>query len=117
MNHLVSDAVGMADALGRERFHLVGHDCGGAVLPVCGQGWLFWMLLGRKQVYRSLKRMVRVIYHGERAGWTDDWYCKSKWLIDQLIYSRSHRPYLTHYIASVEKKDWSRSSGSANSNE
>jgi SAM-dependent methyltransferase len=51
-----------------------------------------------------------VIYHGERAGWTDDWYSKSKWLIDQLIYSRDHRPYLTHYTATVQKKDWSRSS-------
>lgn len=58
-----------------------------------------------------------VIYHGERAGWTDDWYCKSQWLIDQLIYSRGHRPYLTHYIASVDKKDWSGSSGSANKSE
>jgi pimeloyl-ACP methyl ester carboxylesterase len=31
MPRLVSDVVGMAAALGRERFHLVGHDWGGAV--------------------------------------------------------------------------------------
>lgn len=31
MGHLVSDVMGMADRLGRERFHLVGHDWGGAV--------------------------------------------------------------------------------------
>jgi pimeloyl-ACP methyl ester carboxylesterase len=31
MRHLVEDVLGMADALGRERFHLVGHDWGGAV--------------------------------------------------------------------------------------
>ncbi len=29
--HLVADVVGMADALGRERFHVVGHDWGAAV--------------------------------------------------------------------------------------
>lgn len=31
MGNLAADVVGMADALGRERFHLVGHDWGGAV--------------------------------------------------------------------------------------
>ena len=31
MGNLVADAVGMVDALGYERFHLVGHDWGGAV--------------------------------------------------------------------------------------
>jgi pimeloyl-ACP methyl ester carboxylesterase/sugar lactone lactonase YvrE len=31
MRNLVSDVIGMADALGREHFHLVGHDWGGAV--------------------------------------------------------------------------------------
>lgn len=31
MSNLVSDVIGMADALGREEFHLVGHDWGGAV--------------------------------------------------------------------------------------
>jgi len=31
MNYLVGDVIGIADALGRERFHLVGHDWGGAV--------------------------------------------------------------------------------------
>ena len=31
MGHLVGDVLGMATALGRDRFHLVGHDWGGAV--------------------------------------------------------------------------------------
>ncbi len=48
-----------------------------------------------------------VLYSGERAGWTDSWYENSKWLIDQLVYSRDHRPSLTHYIANMQKKDWS----------
>jgi pimeloyl-ACP methyl ester carboxylesterase len=34
MAHLVADVLGFADALGVERFHLVGHDWGGAV------GWV-----------------------------------------------------------------------------
>ena len=50
-----------------------------------------------------------VLHSGERAGWTDSWYEKSKWLIDQLVYSRDHRPSLTHYIADIQKKDWSSS--------
>ena len=31
MQHLVGDVLGIADALGREQFHLIGHDWGGAV--------------------------------------------------------------------------------------
>ena len=45
-----------------------------------------------------------VLYHGERVGWGSEWFEKSKWLIDQLVFSRDHRPHLTHYIATVEKK-------------
>ena len=48
-----------------------------------------------------------VLYHGERAGWSNAWFEKSKWLIDQLVFSRHHRPSLTHYVGTVEKKDWS----------
>ena len=44
-----------------------------------------------------------VLAHAERAGWSSDWYEKAKWLIDQLIYSRDQRPYLTHYVAAIEK--------------
>jgi len=36
--HLVADVLGLADALGTERFHLVGHDWGGAVA---------WQVAGR----------------------------------------------------------------------
>ena len=45
-----------------------------------------------------------VLCHGERAGWTDEWYGKAQWLIDQLTYSRDHRPYLTHYVIAVQKR-------------
>ncbi len=48
-----------------------------------------------------------VLYHGEQAGWGSAWFEKSKWLIDQIVFSRHHRPSLTHYVATVEKKDWS----------
>ena len=45
-----------------------------------------------------------VLYHGHSVGWDSGWFEKSKWLIDQLVFSRDHRPYLTHYTATVEKK-------------
>ena len=48
-----------------------------------------------------------VLYHGERAGWDRRWFEKSKWLIDQLVFSRDHKPSLTHYVGTVEKRDWS----------
>jgi pimeloyl-ACP methyl ester carboxylesterase len=38
--HLVGDVIGMADALGADRFHLVGHDWGAAVA---------WQVAGRHQ--------------------------------------------------------------------
>ena len=49
-----------------------------------------------------------VLYHGEHAGWGSGWFEKSKWLIEQLGFSRDHRPALTHYVATVQKKDWPR---------
>lgn len=49
-------------------------------------------------------------YHGQRAGWTDEWYTKSKWLIDQLVRSHNRRPYLTHYVATTQKKNRSAAS-------
>ena len=45
-----------------------------------------------------------LLHHGQRAGWTEKWYRKAKWLIDQVLHSRDHTPYLTHYIATLEKK-------------
>ena len=48
-----------------------------------------------------------VLHHGGHAGWSNTWFEKSKWLIDQLALSRDHRPSLTHYIGTVEKKNWS----------
>lgn len=46
-----------------------------------------------------------VLYHGEHAGWGSAWFEKSRWLIDQIVFSRDHEPSLTHYIGTVEKKD------------
>lgn len=48
-----------------------------------------------------------VLHHGEHTGWGSAWFKKSKWLIDQIVFSRHHRPALTHYIGTVQKKDWS----------
>ncbi len=44
-----------------------------------------------------------VLYHGERAGWTEEWYRKAEWLIDQLMFSRNNSPYLTHFILAAQK--------------
>jgi pimeloyl-ACP methyl ester carboxylesterase len=40
INHLVADVIGIADAVGADRFHLVGHDWGAAVA---------WQVAGRHQ--------------------------------------------------------------------
>jgi SAM-dependent methyltransferase len=44
-----------------------------------------------------------ILHHGQRAGWTGEWYQKAKWLIDQLLYSRDHAPNLTHYVATLKR--------------
>ena len=44
-----------------------------------------------------------ILHHGQRAGWTEQWYRKDSWLIDQLLFSRDHVPYLTHFVATVER--------------
>ncbi len=43
-------------------------------------------------------------YSGDRAGWTDEWFDGARWLAVQLTYGREHRPYLTHLVATVEKR-------------
>ena len=45
-----------------------------------------------------------ILHHGERAGWTDEWYHKAKWLIDQVAFSRRHTPYLAHYVTTLQKR-------------
>ena len=49
-----------------------------------------------------------VLYHGERARWTEEWLKDSRWLIDQITYSRERSPGLTHYVLTARKKDWSK---------
>lgn len=44
-----------------------------------------------------------LLYSGERAGWSEAYLQQGEWLISQLLYGRDHSPYLTHYIALLEK--------------
>ena len=46
-----------------------------------------------------------LLYSGERAGWSDAYLQQGEWLINQLHYGRHHRPYLTHYLALLEKQE------------
>lgn len=43
-------------------------------------------------------------YSGDRAGWTDEWFDGARWLAEQLAWGREGRPYLTHLVATVEKR-------------
>jgi SAM-dependent methyltransferase len=43
-------------------------------------------------------------YSGERAGWSAEWFAKGDWLAEQLAYGRRGRPYLTHFVATLEKR-------------
>ena len=45
-----------------------------------------------------------ILYGWHRAGWTHAWFQKSKWLIDQIVYGRQHKPYLTHYVLTAKKR-------------
>ena len=45
-----------------------------------------------------------VLYSAERAGWRDTYVQNARWLIDQLVFGRTHRPYLTHFVATAVKK-------------
>ena len=44
------------------------------------------------------------LYRGERDSWSDAWFAKHRWLAEHILYGRDHRPYLTHFIATVEKR-------------
>jgi len=44
------------------------------------------------------------LYRGEQAYWDYDWLKKASWLAEQILYGRENRPYLTHFIATVEKR-------------
>ena len=44
-----------------------------------------------------------ILHHGDSAGWTEEWQHKAKWLMGQLAFGRRHTPYLTHYVATLEK--------------
>ena len=45
-----------------------------------------------------------VLHHGQRAGWSQEWHLKARWLVDHLLYSRDHVPSLTHYVGAFERK-------------
>ena len=44
------------------------------------------------------------LYRGERASWNGAWLAKHRWLAEHILYGRDHRPYLTHFLATVEKR-------------
>ena len=56
----------------------------------------------------NLKAPVMVqdefLYRGERASWSGAWLAKNRWLAEHILYGRDHRPYLTHFIVTVEKR-------------
>ena len=45
-----------------------------------------------------------VLYGAEKVLWRETYFQKAKWLIDHIVYGRDHRPYLTHFVAVVEKR-------------
>lgn len=45
-----------------------------------------------------------ILYGSERAGESQEWFEKGQWLIRQLVHSRGHRPYLTHFVLSARKR-------------
>ena len=45
-----------------------------------------------------------ILYGGDKAAWSDTWFDKSKWLIQQIVHSRDHQPYLTHFLVTAEKR-------------
>lgn len=47
-----------------------------------------------------------VLYGGERSGWSASYLRNGQWLIDQIIFGRDHRPYLTHFMATAQKREY-----------
>jgi len=45
-----------------------------------------------------------IVYGAEKAQWSEAYFQKSQWLIDHIVYGRDHRPYLTHFLATLEKR-------------
>jgi SAM-dependent methyltransferase len=46
-----------------------------------------------------------VLYRGERAGWSEDYLARSRWLIRHILHGRSHRPSLTHMLLAATRRD------------
>ncbi|MCH8222097.1 MAG: hypothetical protein IH868_01670 [Chloroflexi bacterium] len=44
------------------------------------------------------------LYRGDNASWSGAWLAEHRWLAEQILYGRDHHPYLTHFIATVEKR-------------
>jgi hypothetical protein len=38
------------------------------------------------------------LYRGESVSWS------GAWLANHILYGRDHRPYLTHFVATVQKR-------------
>lgn len=43
-------------------------------------------------------------YSGSRAGWTNEWFDDARWLAEQLAHAGEGGPYLTHFVATLEKR-------------
>ena len=43
------------------------------------------------------------LYRGESRGWDVANFEDALWLIEHILHGRSHRPYLTHYMATLRK--------------
>lgn len=46
-----------------------------------------------------------ILQHGQRAGWTEEWHRRAAWLVEQVLYGRTHEPYLTHFVATARRCD------------
>jgi SAM-dependent methyltransferase len=46
-----------------------------------------------------------VLYRGDRAGWSEDYLARSRWLICHILHGRSHRPSLTHMLLAATRRD------------
>ena len=44
------------------------------------------------------------LYRGESRGWEVANFKDALWLIEHISHGRSHRPYLTHYMATLRKR-------------
>ena len=58
-----------------------------------------------RELVNGLEMWEDVILYGwQRSGFSADWLRESKWLINHIVHSRHHNPYLTHFVISAGKR-------------